>query len=94
MIIVAGRIYVRPGRREAFIAASLPAVEMARRARGCRDFVVAADPLEDDRVNVYEAWDSEGDLEAFRGEGPGDDLSADIASADVQRYYIERTSPA
>jgi quinol monooxygenase YgiN len=94
MIIVAGRIYVRPGRRDAFIAASLPAVEMARRARGCRDFVVAADPVESDRVNVYEAWDSEADLEAFRGEGPGDDLSADIVSADVQRHYIERSGPA
>ena len=46
MIIVAGRIYVREGRREAFVSASLEAVAAARRAPGCLDFVVAADPLE------------------------------------------------
>jgi len=34
------------------------------------DFVVSADPLEPDRVNVYEQWESDAELEAFRGEGP------------------------
>ena len=45
MIIVSGRIYVAPGQREAFLASSRDAVSEARRAAGCRDFVVAADPL-------------------------------------------------
>jgi hypothetical protein len=39
--------------------ASLESVAQARRAAGCLDFVVAADPLEPDRVNVYGRWDSE-----------------------------------
>jgi len=34
-------------------------IEAGRRTAGCRDFMVAADPLEDDRVNVYEEWQSE-----------------------------------
>jgi hypothetical protein len=42
-----------PGAREQFLAASPVAVAQARRSRGCRDVVVAADPLEPDRVNVY-----------------------------------------
>ena len=54
MIIVSGRIYVSPGQREGFLASSRAAVTDARRAPGCRDFVVAADPIEPDRVNVYE----------------------------------------
>jgi hypothetical protein len=57
MLIVSGRIYVRPGARQAFLASSRAAVAQARGARGCRDFVVAADPIEIDRVNVYEEWD-------------------------------------
>ena len=57
MIIVSGRIYVRPGTREK-LALSTEAIMQARRASGCRDFVVAADPLDENRVNVYEEWDS------------------------------------
>lgn len=29
-------------------------MEVARKAASCRDFIVAADPIEDDRVNVDE----------------------------------------
>jgi quinol monooxygenase YgiN len=94
MIIVSGRIYVRPGRRDAFLAASLEAVQTARRSSGCLDFVVAADPVEPDRVNVYEHWESEAQLEAFRGEGPGPDLMSDIVSADVSRHQISSSGPA
>jgi quinol monooxygenase YgiN len=94
MVIVSGRIYLAEGRRDAFVESSLEAVKLARVAPGCRDFAVAADPLEPDRVNVYEVWDSEDELEAFRGAGPGDDLSADIVSADVQRHQIASSGPA
>lgn len=88
MIIVSGKIYVRPGARETFVAQSSEAVELARRTEGCRDFVVAADPLESGRVNVYEEWDSREALLKFRGEGPGDDLSASIVRADVKEYEV------
>jgi quinol monooxygenase YgiN len=94
VIIVAGQIHVNPGRRDAFVAASIEAVAQARRAPGCLDFVVAADPIEPGRVNVYERWETEAQLEAFRGEGPGPDLSSDIASADVQRHEISSSGPA
>jgi len=94
MIIVSGRILVPPGRREAFLAASREAMVQARRAPGCRDFVVAADPLEPGRINVHEEWDSETALEAFLGEGPGSDLTADIVHADVARHHVESAGPA
>jgi quinol monooxygenase YgiN len=94
MIIVSGRILVPPGRREAFLAASREAMVQARRAPGCRDFVVAADPLEPGRINVHEEWDSEAALEAFRGDGPGSDLTADIVHADVARRHVASSGPA
>lgn len=88
MIIVSGRIYLRSGSREEFLRRSAEAIVQARVATGCRDFVVAADPLEPDRVNVYEEWESREDLAAFRGEGPGDDLSASILRAEVSERLV------
>jgi quinol monooxygenase YgiN len=93
MIIVSGQIFVRPERRDVFLAASLEAVAQARRAAGCLDFVVAADPLDPSRVNVYERWDSEAALIAFRGEGPSADLASEILRADVQRHHISSSGP-
>jgi quinol monooxygenase YgiN len=94
MIIVSGRIFVRPGARPGFLASSAEAVAQARRYPGCRDFVVAADPLEPDRVNVYEEWESEEALLAFRGTGPGEDLGVSILRADVFRHVVSSTGPA
>ena len=94
MIIVSGKIYVRPDARQAFLTCSLAAVTQARGTRGCRDFVVAADPIEPDRVNVYEEWESEEALVAFRGDGPDHDLSSSIVRADVARHVVASSGPA
>ena len=94
MIIVSGRILVPPERREAFLAASREAMVQARRTKGCRDFVVAADPLEPGRVNVHEEWESEAELEAFRGNGPEPDPAVDILHADVARHHVASSGPA
>ena len=93
MIIVSGRIYVRPGVRPEFLSSSLDAVAQARQSRGCRDFVVAADPIEPDRVNVYEEWESEEALLTFRGGGPGEDLTSSIVRADVSRHVVTSSGP-
>ena len=66
----------------------------ARAAPGCTAFVVAADPLEPGRVNIYEEWESGDAVEAFRGDGPGEDLSAMIVDAQVARHEIASTGPA
>ena len=94
MIIVSGRILVAPGRRDAFLASSREAMVNARCAPGCRDFVVAADPIDPDRVNVYEEWDTESELASFRGTGPTQELNSDIAHADVARHHIASSDVA
>ena len=86
MIIVSGKLYIQSGQRESFVARSTDAIRQARQTEGCRDFVVAADPVEEDRVNVYEEWESMEALLAFRGDGPGDDLSSMITKAAVHEY--------
>lgn len=94
MIIVSGKIYVHPSAREDFLTRSAPTVLQARRTSGCLDFIVAADPVELDRVNVYEEWESEGALLRFRGEGPGEDLSSNIVRAKVARHVVASSGPA
>ena len=94
MLIVSGRLTLAPGTRNDFLGRSRDAMRAARAAPGCRDFVVAADPIEPDRVNVYEEWDSAESLEAFRGEGPDDALNASIIDAEVRRHEIAGSGPA
>ncbi|MGH9026220.1 MAG: putative quinol monooxygenase [Acidimicrobiia bacterium] len=94
MIIVAGRISTAAGRRDAFVTTSIEAVAAARGAPGGLDVVVAADPIDPDRVNVYEWWTSVAALEDFRGEGegegPGPELAADIVTAAVAQYEVRQ----
>lgn len=94
MIIVSGRIFVRSGERDRFLAASKLAIDQARVSPGCKDFIVAADPIEPNRVNVYEEWDTEAELLAFRGSGPDDGLYSLIERAQVARHIIASSGPA
>jgi quinol monooxygenase YgiN len=41
-------------------------VEEARRAIGCLDVAISADLLDPGRVNIFERWESQTALEAFR----------------------------
>jgi hypothetical protein len=45
MVIVSGRFYLKAGAMEQFLASSKEAVALDPSAHGCRDFVVAPDPL-------------------------------------------------
>ena len=88
MLIIAGQLIVDPTRRAAFLAANTEAGVQARQADGCLDFVQAADPLDLSRINVFERWDTEEHLLAFRGAGQPASDSPPIESADVKRYVI------
>ena len=63
-------------------------------ARGCGAFVVAADPLDADVATMYEEWDTEGGLLAFRGGGPSSDRPALNASANVRRHEVAQSGSA
>ena len=89
MIIVSGRILLKPGLRERFLAQSDAPMRQARAHPHCRDFVVAADPIDPNRVNVYEEWDSEQALEEFRGAGMDDDLSSMVVRAEVGQRQVD-----
>lgn len=88
MIIVAGHLRVTARDRDAFLTRSHEAIRLARSAPGCQDFVVAADPLDPERINVYERWSNRAALHTFRGDGPNDELNALIVSADVAEFEV------
>lgn len=73
MIIVSGYLLVDPAQRDAYLAATFEVARLARVAPGCLDFVQVADPLEDDRIVIYERWESDEQLTAFRNSGTGGD---------------------
>jgi quinol monooxygenase YgiN len=88
MLIIAGHLEVEPAQRDAYVAECAGVVEAARAAPGCLAFTVTADSLDPGRVCIYERWEDESLLLAFRGSGPSDDQQAEILGADVKRYTI------
>jgi len=79
---------VTPSDRAAYLAAVHEVSVRAREAPGCLDFVQAADPLDDGRINVFERWESDADLLAFRESGGSQDDVPDLLGADVAKYRI------
>lgn len=88
MIIVSGKNYVEVENRNLFIYRSLETMKAARQQKGCKDFIAAPGPIEKNRVNIYEEWESEEELAEFRGSGPDSDISSLIVSAKVSRHIV------
>lgn len=89
-VIVAGKISTKIVDREAFLRKSMSSVSLARRTKGCLDFSVSADLIEQDRINIFELWTDWESLHAFRDQGPSEDLSSLIVAVDVKEYEVER----
>ena len=88
MLIIAGFLITDPADRDAFVVEGVTAVSLARDAPGCLDFCLTADSVDPARVNVFERWESEDELLAFRGSGPDSGTTARILGADVKRYVV------
>ncbi|MFI0422399.1 putative quinol monooxygenase [Spongiactinospora sp. 9N601] len=88
MIIISGKLYVAADARDAYLAGCAEIVEQARTAPGCLDFALSADLVEPGRINVYERWESDADVERFRGAGQEEDQAVQIQAAEVRKYRI------
>jgi quinol monooxygenase YgiN len=88
MIIVAGALTVDPVGRDAYLEGCASVIAVAREAQGCLDFSLGPDPLEPSRINVYERWDSEEDLDRFRGSGPDEGQLAALLDVEVDEYVV------
>jgi heme-degrading monooxygenase HmoA len=60
-------------------------------APGCLDFAISADLIDPARINIFERWESQEAVEAFRGAGPSDEQGAAMVSASVAEYDVADT---
>ena len=87
-VIVAGHLVVAPEQRAEYLDGCVEVVRQARAAAGCLDFALSADLVDDGRINVFERWETQDAVEAFRGSGPSDDQGAAMLSASVAEYDV------
>lgn len=91
MIIIAGHLRVAASERDRYLAATADAAVQARQAPGCHDFVQSADPIDPERINIFERWDTDDALMAFRNSGSDESEQPplpDLLGADVAKYRI------
>jgi quinol monooxygenase YgiN len=88
MVIVAGHLVVDPDQRESYLADCVGVIEQARRTAGCLDFAISADLVDPSRINIFERWESQAAVEAFRGSGPSDEQGVAMRSASVAEYDV------
>jgi quinol monooxygenase YgiN len=86
MVIVAGHLVVDPQERDDYLSGCVEVVRQARRTAGCLDFAISADAVDPGRINIFERWESQAAVEAFRGGGPSDVQGAAIRAASVAEF--------
>jgi quinol monooxygenase YgiN len=57
-VIVQGTFSVDPSERDRFVETSVDGMRSSRREEGCLEYVMAADPLDPERVVLSERWES------------------------------------
>jgi quinol monooxygenase YgiN len=90
VVIVAGHVTVEPQQRESHLAGCMIIVEQAA---GCLDVAITADLVDSGRVNIFERWESQAVLEAFRRSGQPFEHGAAMLSVSVAEYDVAGVRP-
>ena len=88
VLIIAGFTEVDPAHRDDAVTALHDLVRRGRRAPGCLDLAITADPLDPARINVYERWESSDHLERWRAVADAPDIGVAITSDHTRRYEV------
>ena len=94
MIIIAGYMEIEPKVRDEYVRAHIDLTVRARRAQGCLDLAISADPVRANRVNLFERWATEEALNAWRPVSDAPQLDVEFLGGDVSKYIIGRVAPA
>lgn len=101
-MIVQGVFRVNPDERAAFLEHSAEGMRATRAERGCLEYVLAADPLDDGRVVLSERWESGEDLNAHgkalsarrkEAAARGDDPGPVPLSHEITIYEVASSRP-
>ncbi len=94
MLIIAGYLELDPNVRDDYVAAHTDLIVRARRADGCLDLAISADSVSEKRVNLFERWESEEALEAWRAVSNAPQLDVQFVGGDVMKYAIDHVALA
>lgn len=90
MVIIAGHFRVDASRRHEYVEAFGDLVQRARAAPGCLDIAITADPVDPERVNNFERWESDEALTAFRAVADPPDLDVALHDGEMSKFRISR----
>ncbi len=88
---MAGHLRAGASERDQYLTAVEDVTIKARQAPGCQDLVQAADPIDPERINIDERWDSDESLMSFctSGDEKGQPLpTPESLGAKVAKYRI------
>ncbi|WLD94640.1 putative quinol monooxygenase [Alkalihalobacillus sp. AL-G] len=90
-VIIAGWFKVDPNKRDEVVKAHEDLVKRARSAPGCMDLAITADPVDPGRVNNFEFWQSEEDLDSWRAVANPPKEITPILGGEMQKHKIEKS---
>lgn len=88
MLIIAGQARVAEADRDAYVTAFFDLVDRGRQSAGCLNVVISADPLDPGRVNIFERWESQEALDAWRAIANAPDPGIEFDADDVHLYTV------
>lgn len=80
-----------PGDRDRYVDEFRSLVEAAREAQGCLDVSITADSVDPGRVNNFECWANQDDLDSWRASAPVPDVDIDVEPGEMKEYVVART---
>lgn len=89
MIIIAGHTLTESPTRDEAVRSFGEMLKRARKHDGCLDIAISADPLDAERINVFELWRDQESLDAWRKVAKGP-RGIKIRKAHVKLYRTER----
>jgi len=92
-VIVAGWITVDPKKRDEAVDSFKDLVLRARNAPGCLDLAITADPVDPSRINNFEFWQSQKDLDAWRSVANPPKEVTPMLEVEVQKHVIHESGP-
>lgn len=92
-VIIAGWFTVDPSKRDEVVKAHEDLVKRARQAPGCLDLAITSDPVDPARINNFEFWQSEEDLQSFRAVANPPKQITRILSEEMKKHEINKSGP-
>ncbi len=92
-VIVAGWYTIDPKRRDEVVENFKALLLRARSAPGRLDFAITADPVDSNRINIFEFWQSEKDLNSWRAVANPPKEITPMLRMEVQKHVIQQSMP-